>query len=371
MQTGGVRFRNSSIASFVDFFQAICIARFLVIFGMLTIPFSVLAEGDFVTRRDGFLMLWESISRPSYKTKTDYNDISEGDYGYQELTYAKNRGILPDEGNFRPNEPLILQDAMLWLYRTRNIRELPDMQEEDLPSMVSDYPIIEMNRPLDGRLRQEDLATLIAKLDGLLRKEVHEVSFYADDFHGRGTAFGETFNMNDITAAHRSFPHNTLVKVTNVETKESVVVRINDRGPYVHGRDMDLSKAAFGKIAHHGQGVLQATFERLGDKDLVNACEQRQRMYQKRITRDVRFYRGIPHTFSMNDRLILQSNKPFVVRSIIFPDGERLRIQNFVNPKEKYQFSADMPGMYQFLIGDTLGRQRTMRMSVSSCLTPN
>lgn len=315
-------------------------------------------------------MLWESISRPSYENKSDYGDISEGDFGYEVITYGKNRGILPDEHHFRPDEPLVLQDAILWLYRTRNIRELPDMQEEDLPSMVSDYPIIEMNRPLDGRLTSENLAALMTKLDGLLRKEVHEVSFYADDFHGRGTAFGETFDMHDITAAHRSFPHNTLVRVTNVDNKKTIVVRINDRGPYVHGRDMDLSKAAFEKIAPSGQGVLRATFERLGDMELVDRCEQKQRVYQKRITRGSHFYRGIPHTFTLGDQLILQSNRVFVIQNIAFPDGQQLRIQDFVHPKEKYRITPDMPGLYVFTVGDGFGRERRMRMTVTSCNLP-
>ena len=82
-------------------------------------------------------------------------------------------------------------------------------------------------------------------LDQKLRDEVHEVSLYGEQFHGDGTAFGEKFDMYALTAAHRSFPHNTLVKVTNVENEKTVTVRINDRGPYVEGRDMDLSVAAF------------------------------------------------------------------------------------------------------------------------------
>ncbi|MBT4119639.1 MAG: septal ring lytic transglycosylase RlpA family protein, partial [Candidatus Peribacter sp.] len=232
------------------------------------------------------------------------------------------------------------------------------------------YPIIDTEHSLEGRVTRSDLISMIAKLDGQLRKEVHEVSFYADDFHGRGTAFGDTFDMYAITAAHRSFPSNTLVKVTNVENNKTVVVRINDRGPYVDGRDMDLSKAAFEEIAPTGQGVLRATFERLGHMDLVSQCEERQRAYQRRITRDTQFFRGVPHTFTLGDQLILQSNRPFVILGITFPDGQYLRIQDFVHPKEKYRISPDMTGRYQFSVGDTRGRQRDLRMDVSSCVLP-
>jgi len=334
------------------------------------LPTSALSEGNNVTRRDGFLLMWDSISRPAYERRENYDDINEDERGYLEINYARSRKILEQESVFYPDEPLLLKHAVLWLFRTRNIRELPDMQPETLASMISDYPIIEMNRDLNGRVFKEDLLTMINTLDGMLTKEVHEVSFYGEDFHGRGTAFGETFDMNEITAAHRSFPQDTLVKVTNVENGKSVVVRINDRGPYVDGRDMDLSKASFLKIAPHGQGVLQATFERLGNVEMVSSCEQKQRIYQQRITKDVRFYRGVPHSFTISDPLVLQSNKPFVVQSILYPDGQNLRTQNFVNPKEKYQFSPDIVGRYSFFIGDTLGHLREMRMDVSSCVLP-
>ena len=69
-------------------------------------------------------------------------------------------------------------------------------------------------------------------------------SWYGPGFHGRRTASGETFNTNALTAAHRSLPFGTKVRVVNKRTGRSVVVRINDRGPYAHGRIIDLSRAA-------------------------------------------------------------------------------------------------------------------------------
>ena len=69
-------------------------------------------------------------------------------------------------------------------------------------------------------------------------------SWYGPGFHGKKTASGERFNTRALTAAHRSLPFGTKVRVTNERTGRSVVVRINDRGPYAHGRVIDLSKAA-------------------------------------------------------------------------------------------------------------------------------
>ena len=73
-------------------------------------------------------------------------------------------------------------------------------------------------------------------------------SYYADDFHGKMTSNGETFNMNDLTAAHRTFPFGTRIRVTNLNNGKIVVVRVNDRGPYVEGRLIDLSLAAAKQI---------------------------------------------------------------------------------------------------------------------------
>lgn len=69
-------------------------------------------------------------------------------------------------------------------------------------------------------------------------------SYYSKEFHGRKTASGEPFDMNALTAAHRTLPFNTVVRVTNVRNGRSVTVRINDRGPFIAGRIIDLSYAA-------------------------------------------------------------------------------------------------------------------------------
>ena len=79
-------------------------------------------------------------------------------------------------------------------------------------------------------------------------------SWYGPGFNGRRTASGETFNTNDMTAAHRTLPFGTKVRVVNKKTGRSVVVRINDRGPYAHGRVIDLSKASAQAIGISGVG---------------------------------------------------------------------------------------------------------------------
>jgi len=79
-----------------------------------------------------------------------------------------------------------------------------------------------------------------------------EASWYGPGFHGRKTASGERFNTNEMTAAHKTLPFGTVLKVTNLSNGNSVIVTINDRGPYVRGRIIDLSKAAKDALAMGG-----------------------------------------------------------------------------------------------------------------------
>lgn len=81
-------------------------------------------------------------------------------------------------------------------------------------------------------------------------------SWYGPKFHGRTTANGERYNMMDLTAAHKTLPFGTYVMVTKKSTKNGIVVRINDRGPFVQGRIIDLSYAAAKVIGASTSGVI-------------------------------------------------------------------------------------------------------------------
>ena len=95
---------------------------------------------------------------------------------------------------------------------------------------------------------------LFAKIRNVDPEFVQEgvASWYGPGFQGRKTANGERFNTNELTAAHKTLPFNTLVKVTNLSNGVSTVVRINDRGPFVRGRIIDLSNAAKNEIQMGG-----------------------------------------------------------------------------------------------------------------------
>ena len=91
-------------------------------------------------------------------------------------------------------------------------------------------------------------------------------SFYNDRFEGSLTASGAVFEQGKMTAAHRTLPFHTRVRVTNLNNKKSVVVKINDRGPFVKDRIIDLSKAAAVKLDFVNEGVAKVTLEVLSEK---------------------------------------------------------------------------------------------------------
>lgn len=93
------------------------------------------------------------------------------------------------------------------------------------------------------------------RADSVVKTQVGTASWYGPRFHGRRTANGEIFNQRALTAAHRKLPLGTVVRVTSLDTGRSVTVRINDRGPYIDGRIIDLSHAAARRLGIVRQGV--------------------------------------------------------------------------------------------------------------------
>jgi rare lipoprotein A len=97
------------------------------------------------------------------------------------------------------------------------------------------------------------------------RNEEHLIigyaSYYAEKFHGKKTASGEIFDMNALTAAHRTLPFGTVCRITNLENNKSVVVRVNDRGPFVKDRILDLSKGASAAIGGIEAGIIKVRID--------------------------------------------------------------------------------------------------------------
>lgn len=102
----------------------------------------------------------------------------------------------------------------------------------------------------------------VKKTDGYAAVGV--ASWYGDDFHGRRTANGETFDMNSFSAAHPSLPLPSNVRVTNLANHRSVVVRVNDRGPFVGGRVIDVSAKTAKALGFYDDGLSKVKVEYVG-----------------------------------------------------------------------------------------------------------
>ncbi|MDR2236512.1 MAG: septal ring lytic transglycosylase RlpA family protein [Chryseobacterium sp.] len=92
-------------------------------------------------------------------------------------------------------------------------------------------------------------------------KKTSYASYYHDKFNGRKTASGEIFDNSKFTAANRTLPFGTNVKVTNLNNGKEVIVRINDRGPFHSSRALDMSKAAFDEIGDIDHGTIPVEYE--------------------------------------------------------------------------------------------------------------
>jgi len=106
------------------------------------------------------------------------------------------------------------------------------------------------------------VAAAVLVLSSCIEAESGVCSYYGSEAQGAFTASGERFDKNKLTAAHKTLPFGTRVKVTNPSNGKSVVVRINDRGPFTPGRILDLSEAAFARIESLGKGIFNCRYTR-------------------------------------------------------------------------------------------------------------
>ncbi|HYD17979.1 MAG TPA: septal ring lytic transglycosylase RlpA family protein [Patescibacteria group bacterium] len=109
-------------------------------------------------------------------------------------------------------------------------------------------------------------------------------SWYGPDFHGKRTANGERYDQHELTAAHRTLQMPSLVRVTNLENGRSVVVRINDRGPFAHGRVIDVSKRSAELLGFIGKGTARVRLEVMGRESRQIAAAARRGADTSRLT---------------------------------------------------------------------------------------
>jgi rare lipoprotein A len=109
-------------------------------------------------------------------------------------------------------------------------------------------------------------------------------SYYGDEFHGRKTASGEKYNKNELTCAHKTYPFGTKIRITRLDNKKSVIVKVNDRGPFIKGYIVDLSKKAALEIGMIEDGIVKVKVELVEKKsedsgDITVTPEERSKEY--------------------------------------------------------------------------------------------
>lgn len=202
-----------------------------------------------------------------------FSDVSEDDWYLSYLNTALTLGIIsgyPD-GTFRPTDTVNRAESLKMLIEARGI-ELTGGAETDWYQKYLDYAIEKALIVPDSSgdyipanpLTRGELSEIIFRLHNNAytgEVEYGGATWYGGKFEGEGTASGDVYDGSKLTAAHKTLPFGSLVKVTNLTNDLSVTVKINDRGPYRDGYVIDLSSAAFEKIANLSTGVLNTRVE--------------------------------------------------------------------------------------------------------------
>ncbi len=228
------------------------------------------------------ILLGSNIMVPEIQKQDLFPDVDSTSWYGKFVAKAKDLGIVKGDdttGLFRPGDTVNLAEAIKVLLKANN-QKLPvptSSPYADVPTNAWFAPYFEFARLatlLDAK--QNEIVQpakpvtrgLLAELMYRLSKSTvvipdGKASFYGAAFHGKTTSSGEIFDASAFTAAHRTYPFGTWLKVTNLENGKSVVVKVNDRGPYVSDptRIIDLSQAAFESISSLSRGIIEVTIE--------------------------------------------------------------------------------------------------------------
>lgn len=223
-----------------------------------------------------------SIGGEDFKNNADivaFSDIFKAQWYFPYLKKAVEMGVVSgyEDGTFRPINIVNRAESLKIIMESDGIEFSEVVENPFADVLVTDWfakyfneakikqiVYYTMNNTVNpGReLTRSKFAELVYRY--LRSKEgamFGKGSYYADYFEGRGTSSGEPYMASELTAAHRTLPFGTIVEVTNLANGNQVTVRINDRGPYITGRVIDLSRAAFETIAHPGEGVIYIEYE--------------------------------------------------------------------------------------------------------------
>jgi rare lipoprotein A len=171
-------------------------------------------------------------------------------------------------------------------------------------------------------------------------KKACTASWYGREFHGKPTASGENFNMFALTCAHRDYPFGTKVKVTNPSNRQEVECIVNDRGPFVSGRDIDLSYAAAKRIGLIGPGVAGVDVEPLGRYTRYVKDVKYGYLSGSMVTIQIGSFREESNAKRLQKGLELRNKDIYIMQANIGQDKYyRVRIGKFMDSRDALQLA--------------------------------
>ncbi len=204
--------------------------------------------------------------------------------------------------------------------------------------------------------------------------EIGIASWYGDDFHDKRTANGETYNMRAITAAHRTLPLPSIVKVTNLENGKSIIARVNDRGPYVKNRIIDVSQKGAELLGYKNKGTAKVKVEILADeskalKEAMLSKNNTSKTYANALpTNKIATTTGInkPLTLAQNTTLKPAETGPFFVQVGAFSDFNKAQMladsmKRFGNVSI-FEAYLSKDGVYRVRIGAYNSRNEALKI---------
>ncbi|MDD1613049.1 MAG: septal ring lytic transglycosylase RlpA family protein [Methylococcaceae bacterium] len=182
------------------------------------------------------------------------------------------------------------------------------------------------------RMSKHDEPNEIAEQESLLPRIVRNIkqgvaSWYGPGFHGKKTATGEIFDMNAMTAAHKTLPIPSYAQVTNLENHRSIIVRINDRGPYVGNRELDLSYAAAKTLDMEQDGTGAVEIKVISDSQALPQLQQSAATQEKNVYLQVGSFGSAKKAMKLKNKIAANNLPEPDIRSSTYKKSTLYKVQ--------------------------------------------
>lgn len=330
------------------------------------------------------ILLGSKVLVPEIAEQDIFPDVLYGSWYAKFAAKAKNLGIVQgdgDTGMFRPGDTVNLAEILKILLNTNNVvtSEPETRPYADIPtdawfapyfayaSSISLLPQgpgdnVQPATPVTRGLMAQLMYQLAMKPEGY---QEGEASYYGAQFHGKNTASGQVFDASLFTAAHRTLPFDSWIRVRNLENGKEVYVRVNDRGPYAgENRIVDLSQAAFESISPLSRGVINVSITPVNGPPSQSSSPQaapfaecpeadQLKYVSKTIFENITLEKDFPDTFVASEVLTLQgtsaSNLEQVSAFVVNADGDQFPYYADIDDSGHFDLTIffPKPGLYQ------------------------